>query len=230
MAFLVAAAVVFVGSHLVLSHPLRAPLLARLGAAGFRILYSLVALASFGWMVVAFRAVPPQAPCWIAGDGLWGGATVIMLLASILLVGSLSGNPALPGRAAPRLATQQALGVFAITRHPMMWSFALWSIAHAMVAPNPATLVLCVAVALLALIGSAGQDAKKTRIMGTTWQGWKARTSFLPFARQLSGKSGWGMALPGWSVAILGIGLWLAATWAHQPAGVAAAGIWRWVG
>ena len=44
---LVAASTAFVGSHFALSHPLRAPLVGALGEAGFRVLYSLVALAAF---------------------------------------------------------------------------------------------------------------------------------------------------------------------------------------
>jgi uncharacterized membrane protein len=41
------ATLAFVGSHLLLSHPLRPVLAARLGKRGFLGLYSLVALATF---------------------------------------------------------------------------------------------------------------------------------------------------------------------------------------
>ena len=33
---------------------------------------------------------------WPVGDGLWAAAAVVMLLASILLMGSIVRNPALP--------------------------------------------------------------------------------------------------------------------------------------
>ena len=51
-----AAALAFVGLHFAMSHPLRSALVARLGENGFRGLYSLVALGTFIWMVLAFRA------------------------------------------------------------------------------------------------------------------------------------------------------------------------------
>ena len=53
---LVAASIAFVGTHFALSHPVRAPLVGRLGENGFRGLYSIVSLATFVWAVLAFRA------------------------------------------------------------------------------------------------------------------------------------------------------------------------------
>ena len=52
------AGLVFVGTHFLLSHPLRAPLVAQLGERGFLILYSLVAIVTLGWLVIAYRAAP----------------------------------------------------------------------------------------------------------------------------------------------------------------------------
>ena len=63
MASLIAACVAFVGSHFLLSHPLRAPLVARLGTGPFMGLYSLVALASFAWLVVAYRCLLYTSRC-----------------------------------------------------------------------------------------------------------------------------------------------------------------------
>ena len=45
------ASATFVGTHFLMSHPLRAPLIARLGEKGFAGIYSLVALITFGWMI-----------------------------------------------------------------------------------------------------------------------------------------------------------------------------------
>ncbi|MBQ94760.1 MAG: MFS transporter, partial [Actinobacteria bacterium] len=70
---LIAGSVAFVGTHFVLSHPLRVPLVSVIGENGFRGLYSLVALATFVWAVLAFRAVGPGGtPLWNGmGDGIW---------------------------------------------------------------------------------------------------------------------------------------------------------------
>ena len=70
---LLAASVAFVGSHFALSHPLRAPLVGALGENGFRILYSLVALATFIWAATAFRSVGAGGtPLWDGmSDAIW---------------------------------------------------------------------------------------------------------------------------------------------------------------
>jgi len=228
MPSLILALTAFVGTHLLLSHPLRAPLVARIGETGFMGFYSVVAFATLIWAVQAFQAAPVGVPLWQAGDVVWLVATVLMLLASVLFAGSVVGNPALPQPGAEQMAAAPARGVLAITRHPMMWSFTLWALVHALVSPRPAVLVLTSAIAVLALAGSAGQDSKKAQLMGDGWRGWQARTSFVPFANQLSGRTPWRDAMPPLFVMILGIALWLAASWAHPILGAPVAGIWRW--
>jgi uncharacterized membrane protein len=212
------ALIAFVGTHFLMSHPLRATMVGALGASAFQGVYSLVSLATLGWAVYAFREAPIGAPLWAAGDGLNIAATVVMFVASVLLAGSFVGNPALPQPGADKLAMQRPSGVFAITRHPMMWSFALWSLAHVLVSPRPAVLLLSGFIALLALGGAAGQDQKKAKLMGDSWQGWVSRTSFMP-------KPAW----PGRIALIGGTLIWLIATWAHPVAGAPTAGIWIWL-
>ncbi|HCF25064.1 MULTISPECIES: NnrU family protein [unclassified Novosphingobium] len=223
LAGLIAACTAFVGSHFALSHPLRAPLARLTGEKAFPALYSLVAFATFGWLVMAFRAVPPAAPLW---DGLakgpWIIATLLMLLASVLLVGSFKGNPAMPAPGAAALAAKGPHGVFHSTRHPMMWSFALWSAAHVLVSPTPRVIVLSLAMAILALVGAHMQDRKKAVLMGPAWQGWQAQTCYWPRLGAL-GKAG---TVP-W---LGGIALWLVATWAHGWLIAMPAGVWRWLG
>jgi uncharacterized membrane protein len=218
----------FLGTHFLMSHPLRAPLVGAIGATGFQILYSLVALATFGWAILAFRAAPATQPLWIAPEWLWTVASIVMLLGSILLAGSFFGNPALPAPGAQALAARPPRGVFAITRHPMMWSFALWSLVHAAVAPNQATLLLTAAIAFLALAGSAGQDFKKGKLMGEAWGEWAARTSFVPLGNQIAGRASWASAWPGRTVFLLGVIIWLIASWLHPQFGLPLVGPWRW--
>jgi uncharacterized membrane protein len=222
----IAAAVAFVGTHLLLSHPLRSPLVARLGERGFSGLYALVAAVTLIWLATAYRHVPEVAPLWPVGDGLWAVATVVMLLASVLLMGSFIRNPALPGATGP--APAQAAGVFAITRHPMMWAFALWGLCHILVYPVPANIVVAAAIIVLALAGSALQDGKKARLQPDVWPAWERRTSFWPFAALASGRARLGgFGAHTW---LGGLVVWLAATWAHGPLAGWPAGIWRWIG
>jgi len=230
MSLLITTCVLFVGSHLALSHPLRHGLASRLGERGFQIVYSIVAIATFIMLVQAWRGMPPEPPLWAVGDILWTLASIIVLFASVLFMGSLIGNPALAAPGAAAAAQGAPRGVFAITRHPMMWGFALWAAAHVMVMPTEAQIILSGTIVFLALFGSAGQDAKKARLMGDSWRHWAARTSFIPFARQLSGATPWGDTIPRPHALFGGIVLWLVATWGHGALGYMVAGIWRWVG
>ncbi len=227
MTNLLLALAAFVGTHFAMSHPLRAPLVARMGAKGFELFYVAVSLATLVWAVFAFRAMPYGDLLWVAGEGLWTASGLIMLAASILLLGSFVRNPALPAPGADKLAAQPARGVFAITRHPMMWSFALWSLAHVLVAPRPAVIVLTAAIAFLALVGAAGQDVKKAKLMGNAWRDWSSRTSYWPFSGQISGRIPWGAATPGMHALGGGLVIWLLASWAHPLAGSPVVGIWR---
>ena len=216
----IVAALAFVGTHLLMSHPLRRHMVARFGERGFQGVYSLVSFATLGWLVWAMRRMGAEPFIWTAPEWAWLLASAGMLLSSILLVGSLIGNPALPGAAS---SAREPRGVFAITRHPMMWGFALWAVAHALVWPQPSVLILCAAIALLALIGAAGQDAKKSRLQPDFWPEWRRRTSYLPFAGPTPVRAMW----PGWSVLIGGVALWLIASWLHPLAGAPNVGVWR---
>ena len=208
-------AIAFVGTHFLFSHPLRGPLVRGMGEKGFRGLYSLIALITLGSMIYYYRIIGREPPLWNASDAGWIAGTLLMWLASVLLVGSFIGNPALPGARGPTGGPQ---GVFRITRHPMMWSFALWAAVHLTILAMPKALVFDGAIILLALAGAAGQDRKKAALMGDSWHEWTAETAFVPFTR--------GLAYPGTVAFVGGTLLFLIATWAHPVP----AGVWRWIG
>lgn len=231
MPLLIAAALAFVGTHFALSHPLRRPLVGALGPNGFLILYSVVAAVTLGGMAHVYAALPRQPLAYAPGDAGWGVATAVMWFASVLLAGSLIGNPALPGPVDARTedAARVPRGVFGITRHPMMWGIALWALAHMYVNPTPASHVVSTAILVLALGGALGQDYRKRRALGAAWQNWEKRTSFVPFVAVLMGRVRAGDAVPGIVALVAGTALWLAATWAHGWLGGMAAGVWRWI-
>ena len=204
----------FVATHLLMSHPLRQPLARRLGGKGFQGLYSLVALATFGGMIWARSNSGPEDWLWQPPAWGWPVAALLTWFASILLAGSFLRNPSMvtfgPGS---EVVIGEPAGVMRITRHPMMWSFALWAIAHMLVQPEPTALIVAGTVLVMALVGSAGQDVKKRRHLGAAWAEWVAKTSFVPFGK--------GIALPGWLAFLGGTGIFLLATWLHPlPVGV----------
>jgi uncharacterized membrane protein len=208
-------AIAFIGTHFLLSHPLRGPLVRSMGERSFQGLYSLIALILFGAMIYFYRMIGREPPLWDAGQAGWIAGTVLMWLGSILFVGSFIGNPSLVGARGP---TGGPRGVLAITRHPMMWGFAIWAAVHLTVIAMPKALVFDGAIIVLALAGAAGQDRKKADLMGEAWHEWTAQTAFVPFTR--------GLAYPGTVALVGGSLLFLIATWAHPVP----AGIWRWIG
>jgi len=221
-----ASAVTFVGTHFLLSHPLRRPLVGAIGEKAFLGVYSLVALATLGVTIWAYRAAEITPPLWEVDGGLWAASTVLMLVASILLLGSLVRNPAMAG-GATSAATAQAQGVYAVTRHPMMWAFAIWGIAHILVYPVARNIILSGAIIVLALVGAALQDRKKSDLDPQGWLAWRARTSYLPFGAIVAGRARFGGF--GMHALIGGFVTWLVASWAHIPLAGWPAGIWRWM-
>ena len=208
-------AIAFVGMHFLLSHPLRRPIVRSIGEAPFQGIYSLVALVTFGLMIYFYRVIGREPQLWVAPDAAWLGASILMWIGSILFVGSFVKNPALVGARGP---SGGPTGVFAITRHPMMWGFASWAIVHLIVVGTAKAMVFDAAILLLALGGSLGQDAKKGRQFGEAWHEWTAQTAFIPFTR--------GVTNPGPVALVGGTLLFFLATWVHPIP----AGFWRWIG
>lgn len=207
------ATAVFVGTHLAMSHPLRPALVKAAGERAFTGLYSLVAAIALLWMILAWRSGDDANPLWVAPLWWWPIASALMLAASTLLVGSLIGNPALPRPGARPRPIPPPTGVFAITRHPMNWSFMLWALVHLSLSGSPRNLIVAGGILLLGSVGSLGQDAKKERLLGDPWRAWVAQTSFVPFAAFGKGRFGKRglIALAGGAV------LWALATSYHAP-------------
>ncbi|MHA7820725.1 MAG: NnrU family protein [Erythrobacter sp.] len=216
---LIAANVAFVGSHFAMSHPLRAQMVGVLGNTGFQLVYSLVSAVAVVWIYFAFREAPP-ADLPPPGEVEWVIATLLTIPAMVLLAGSLIGNPALPLPGAEKQARAEPRGVFTITRHPMMWGFALWALSHIILHWSWRTTITATAIGLLALVGARLQDRKKAVLMGDAWLEWEGRTNYWPQLGNLA-RAG---ALP-WT---LGLIFFVFFTWLHMPLGNIPAGIWRW--
>lgn len=218
---LTAASIALLGTHFALSHPLRTPLVKAMGEGPFLGLYSLVAAACMAWMVLAFRAAPAADLGGATGEAGWIVSTLLTLPALVLFLGSLWRNPALPNPGAAQTVTREPTGVFAVTRHPMMWGFALWALSHLVLWWSWRTNILAIAILLLALVGAHLQDRKKETLLGADWTEWEAKTSFWPRWGKLAGA---GTAL--W---LASIAAWLLISALHIPAGGTPAGIWRWL-
>ena len=211
----------FVGTHLLLSHPLRAGMIRQFGQGGFMVAYSLVSLITFAWAAISFGQAASMPQLW-NGQALvpWVLACGLTVVATALFLASFLGNPALAGTEVSGLSTRLPNGVFKVTRHPMMAAFASWGIAHILVAPSPRTIILAGGITALAVIGSRGQDAKKLALHGQDWRVWMKRTPFLPQPGAF-GQLGlfWVAAVP----------VWMLLTWLHLQFALIPAGLWLWI-
>jgi uncharacterized membrane protein len=211
------ATLAFVGTHLAMSHPLRTRLVQNLGDQVFALLYSAISFVTLGWMILSYRATENGYLLWLAPDWAKPVASAVMLLATILLVGSFFGNPAFPRPGAKPKPVRPATGLFAVTRHPMNIAFILWALVHIALWGALPNLIVATGILVLAVVGSIGQDHKKLNVIGEPWREWMRRTSFLPFGALLAGRAKWSGLAEAWPAVLIGLLLWLAVTWLHAP-------------
>lgn len=172
----------FLAAHVVPARSgLRAALVARLGERAYLIGYSLLSLALLAWLIAAaIRA--PGVPLWPTTLEHYRVALVLMLPACILMVGGAASPNPLSVSFASAGYEPAAPGVVGVTRHPLLWGFALWAIAHILPNGELVPLIMFGGFGLFALVGMAIVDRRKRRQLGPEWERLAAPTSTLPFA------------------------------------------------
>ncbi len=198
---LLAATVVFVGGHFFLSSlPVRAWIGERIGAGGFRGLYSLVAGGGLLWMLIAYGRAPYM-EVWPPVPALAWVALLAMPLAFVLVVcGMTTKSPtAVGGEALVDQPNVPIPGILRVTRHPALWGVAIWAASHLLVNGDAASLIFMGGFLVLSLGGMQHIDARREATLGSAWGPIKLRSSAIPFAAVLSRRTT--MDWPG-------IGLW----------------------
>jgi uncharacterized membrane protein len=187
---LVVAGVAFCGSHTLLSSTrLRGSLRDQLGEQGFLFVYSLTALVTFAWFVVAY-ARAPIILVWVAPRWTAFVPVLAMPLATVLLVaGYTTANPTAVGMERSVRADDPAPGILRITRHPVMWAVGLWALSHLIANDDLASLWFFGVIAALALGGTVLIDRKKQLALGSHWQRLAEITSNIPFAALVTGRT-----------------------------------------
>lgn len=125
MTLLLIGLVLLIAIHLVPAMPaVRATAIARLGDVGYRILFSVIALAAVVLLAMGMGRAE-HVPLWTPMTWMRDLAPMLMA-ASVLLVTAAY----VPGNL-PRLV-----------RNPMLWGVALWAVAHLLVSGHLAALLL----------------------------------------------------------------------------------------
>ena len=214
MALLVIAAVIWIGIHAgIAGTQLRELLVGRIGEGPFRLVFSLASLGAIVFLVRAWSTAP-TASLWYAPRWLLWVLVGVMLVAFVLFVAAISPrNPTMVG--ASRAATQPPRGIQRITRHPMLWSFALWALVHIIGNGDTSAVVFFGTLLLSALVGMPSIDAKLARRDPALWQALAAATSIVPFAAIAQGRNRFVAREIGWWVVPTAVVVWAAMLHLH---------------
>jgi uncharacterized membrane protein len=223
MTQLIIAALVWIAIHLGLAGTtLRDAVVGRVGDQPFRVIFSVLSIVVLVLLVWAWGA-SPTTPLWVAPDWLRWVLVFAMLPAFVLFVASVNGrNPTMIGPSGN--VAQPPRGMIRVTRHPMLWSFAIWAGVHIVGNGNTAALVFFGAFLVTALAGMPSIDAKLARRDPDTWQALSAATSIVPFAAIAQGRNRFVAREVGWMTPAIGVIAWIVLLLVHPWLfGVAAA-------
>ena len=184
--FLLALAL-FLALHMVPAIPaLRARLVATMGRRAYLVVYSLVSLLTLAWLFHAalqLDFVPLWDPApWQA----WFPLVLTPLALVLLLAGLMSPNPASITLRKPDLKPG---AITTVTRHPVLWGFALWTGSHLVPNGDLRSLLLFGALLAFALLGMVITDRRSRRRLGAQWAEIARTTSVLPLAAVLAGRT-----------------------------------------
>jgi uncharacterized membrane protein len=205
---LLLAALLWIGLHRgVAGTGLRGHLVGAIGENRFRLLFSVASAVAIVLLAQAWGATPTE-PLWRLPAWLGWLPAALMLPAFVLFAGSvMAPNPTMVGGG--RAATGP-LGVLRATRHPMLWSFALWAAAHVLANGDTAALILFGTFLLTALSGMPSIDRKLAARDPDGFAALAAATSLLPNPARLRPGE---MAVP----TAVGTLAWAATAYLHAP-------------
>jgi uncharacterized membrane protein len=202
------AALVWIAIHLGLAGTtLRDAVVRRIGERAFRGLFSVLSIIALVFLVRAWSTAPAEL-LWVAPDWLRWVLAFAMLPAFVFFVASVSRpNPTMIGPADG--AAQSPRGMTRVTRHPMLWSFAIWAVVHIVGNGDTAAIVFFGAFLITALAGMPSIDAKLARRDRNTWQALSAATSIVPFAAIAQGRNRFVPKEIGWQTPAIGLLAWI---------------------
>jgi uncharacterized membrane protein len=141
---------------------LRTRAIARLGRPLYLGLYSLVSLATLAWLIsAALRADSFQ--LWPSGSVTATCAILIMLVACVLFAtGATRANPLSVSFKGGGPDFENP-GILAVTRHPILWGFWFWAMAHVIANGDVVSILLFGGLAIFAIFGMTRQTHKARR-------------------------------------------------------------------
>jgi uncharacterized membrane protein len=161
---------------------------ARLGAAGYIALFSVLSVALLWWLILAAGRAP-FVPLW--DQQVWHrwAVNLAMPVVGLLAVfGVGAANPfAFEGRVGGYDPDRP--GIAGLTRQPLLWALAIWAGVHLLPNGDVAHVLLFAPMLVFSLAGMGIVERRRRRAMGAAeWQRLTARTGLVPLAALLSGR------------------------------------------
>lgn len=185
--FLTAIAIFLLAHAIPPAPPVRARLVVAMGRRAYLAVYSALSLVLIAWIIsAALRA--PHLALW--HPAAWHAAIPLMLMPLalwLLIAGLFEPNPLSVSIRSPGDRPEAMAGV---TRHPVLWGFLLWAVAHIPPTGHLVALILFGAMAMLSLAGMLALDRRARRRMGeTAWRAAARDHPLILFATFLDGRN-----------------------------------------
>jgi uncharacterized membrane protein len=173
--------------------PIRQILVTRLGRGLYLALYSLASLASLTWVFYAAFNLDYVEIWSPAAWQAWIALTLSPVAFFLIVAGLFSPNPV---SITFRRGDAPPGAILAITRHPVLWGFILWSGSHVVANGDVRGVMLFGALGLFAAIGILMTERRGRRRLGEAWPGLAAATSVLPLAAIAFGRARFRFDIP----------------------------------
>ncbi len=207
--------IAFMAAHVIPMRPkLKSRLITLLGRPGYIAAFSLLSLGLLYWLLLASGRAP-YVEIWPQAQ--WQRWLVNILMPGAILLTVLAVGAPNPFSFGGRIAgfDPERPGIVGLTRHPLMWAFAIWADAHLLANGDLAHVILFGLLLVFALSGIWGADARARRQLAD-FDRLAAHSSLWPGAALISGR--WRpQAWPGLSRLAVAVLVWLILLQLHMP-------------
>lgn len=208
MIWLFMAVAAFLATHTIPALPrLRGRLIGLLGWRAYMVAYSLLSLVVISWVALAYRAAP-YLPLWDYDPRLnWVPVLVMPWALIAVALGVTRPNPLSVSFVRDTTGFDpDRPGLLKMGRHPLLWGFLLWALAHMVPNGDAASLLLFGLLAGLSAAGMVGLDAKRRRSLGV--ERWQTLSAGCPLGPWQGTAGPWGLGWRDGLAVLLGLVLY----------------------
>lgn len=163
---------------------IRSSIITHIGRPTYFIGYSAASIVALVWLFSAALALD-YVPLWDLRP--WHAAITFILAplgGFLVIAGLLSANPL-----SVTIRSSEKVGaVVGITRHPVLWGFAIWAFGHIVANGDLRSLLLFGGFALFSLGSIAITEKRARRRLGDRWKTVSKDTSIVPLVAFFSGR------------------------------------------